>query len=234
MREFEELLASRRREVDKHMTLVHDLHQSALNRSKGGPIDTEHVNILKSAFLVHLYNVVESIMAKIVDEVATDTKKHKPEKWLDDLFLAWIRHRAALDMEVAPNDRLERVVAIIAEAAGRSEIGSTRVAKREGNWADKEIVGIAATLGCTLTFSEEVQQRATVHFFVDNKAPLVFVRHMRNQLAHGNLSFVDSAASLSVEQLRYLQAAVMDYMEAVVSSFVSYLDGQRFLRPPAT
>jgi hypothetical protein len=81
--------------------------------------------------------------------------------------------------------------------------------------------------------TEEVQRRACVRFFIDDKAPLFFVRHMRNQLAHGNLSFIDSATSLSVEQMRYLQAAVMDYMQAVVLSFAGYLDGQHFLRLPA-
>jgi hypothetical protein len=56
---------------------------------------------------------------------------------------------------------------------------------------------------------------------------------MRNQLSHGNLSFVDAAAALSVEQLKFLQGAVMEYMEDVVSSFTNYLDREKFLRPPA-
>ena len=233
MREFQELLTSRRREVEKHRSLVDDLHQAAVSRGRGRPVDTEHINILKSAFLVHLYNVVESVMTKIVDEVAAAAKEHEPDTWLEGLFFAWVRHRAALDLEVAPSERLDRVVAIISEAAGRKEIGSTRIAKPEGNWTDKEIVAIAAKFGCPLQVTEEVQHRACRRFFVDDRAPLFYVRHMRNQLTHGNLSFVDSATHLSVEQLSYLQAAVMDYMEAVVVSFVEYLDGKRFLRPSA-
>src|SRR5690349_17652482 len=129
--EFAELLKIRHKEVEKHLQLVEELDRAARNRGPRGPFDTEHVNILKSAFLVHLYNVVESVMSKIVDEVAASTKLHSPEKWIDDLFMAWVRHRAALDTEMAPSDRLTRIVSIIAEAAGRKQVGSTHVAKRE-------------------------------------------------------------------------------------------------------
>lgn len=233
MREFEELLGLRRREVEKHLSLVIDLENAAKSRDSGRPVDTEHVNILKSALLVHFYNVIESVMSKITDEVSEDTRSHAPDLWIEGLFLAWVRHRAALENEMAPDDRLKKITDLIAEAAGRKTIGSTRIARREGNWTHKEIELVADSLGCQLAVVEEIKTRACVRHFLNEMPPMVYVRHMRNQLGHGNISFVDSAAALSVDQLRSLYETIMDYMAAVVASFVEYLDQKRYLRAPA-
>jgi MAE_28990/MAE_18760-like HEPN len=233
MREFEELFILRKREVEKHLTFVRELHEAALSRSRGSIVDTEQINILKSAFLVHLYNVVESVLTKVIDEVAATTKNHQPHAWTDSVFLAWLRHRVAIDVEMKQSDRVDRMVNVIAEAAGRKQLGSTLIARPEGNWSNKEIETFAASLACQLILRDDVNQKACVRHFVNDMPPIKYVRHMRNQLAHGNLSFVDAAASLSVEQLEFLRAAVIDYMEDVVGSFTSYLENGQFLRQSA-
>ena len=232
--EFNELLSLRRREVVKHLALIRDLDDAVRSRDARGPVDAEHVNILKSAFLVHLYNVVEAVMNKILDEMAAATSRHLPDEWKYELFIAWVRHRAALEREMAPDDRLTHIVSVIAEAAGRKPLGSTRVAKREvGNWTHKEIESAAASLSCPLEISDLVKHEACVRFFVNDMSPLTYVRHMRNQLGHGNISFVDSAAALSVDQLGYLQVTIIDYMDAIVKSFTSNLDQKSYLSQPA-
>lgn len=233
MREFEELLQQRRREIEKHLGLITELEGAVRSRASLGPVDTEHINILKSAFLVHLYNVIESVMSKVTDEVADLTRQHQPDLWVDSLFMAWIKHRASLEMEMAPTDRLNRIADVIAEAAGRKPVASTRVARREGNWTNKEIENIASSLACPLVIPDDIHHRACVRHFVNEMAPLTYVRHMRNQLGHGNLSFVDSGSALSLDQLQLLQAAVIDYMNSVVTSFVDYLGQKRFLRSTA-
>ncbi|MCJ8517849.1 hypothetical protein ABID21_000636 [Pseudorhizobium tarimense] len=233
MREFEELFTLRCREVEKHLAFIEDLHESALNRSGGRPVDTEHVNILKSGFLVHLYNVIESVMAKVIDDVAANTRAHNPHDWHDGVFIAWLRHRAATEQELDSSDRVERMVRVIAEASGRRQIGSTYIAKKESNWSHKEIRAIAETLTCRLAIREDVETQACVVHFMDQKPPMLYVRHMRNQLAHGNLSFVDAASALSTGQLEFLHGAVIEYMKDVVTSFNSYLDAKQFLRVPA-
>jgi hypothetical protein len=231
MREFEQLLIDRRLEVEKHHRFVEELQSSSINRAGRGPVDFEHINIVKSAFLVHLYNVIESVMSKIVEAIATDTSRHQPLSWHDQYFLAWVTHRASLENELAPADRLVRVVNVIAEAAGRRAVGSTHVSKREGNWSHAEVAAFAEKLGCVLTIADDVRNRACVRNFQNDMPPIKYVRHMRNQLAHGNLSFVDASSALSVDQLGELRDAVMDYAAAVVGSFKAYLESQKYLRP---
>lgn len=224
----------RQKEVSLHLQFIGSLEAAAKARKAEGSIDAEHVNIVKSALLVHLYNVVEAVMAMIVNEVASEARAHAPPSWTDGVFHAWIRHRSALAYEeVGGADRISRIVDVIAEATGRKALGSTAVARLENNWAHEQIEAVAQRLGCDLTIDEPIRVAACVRFFVDNHPPMKYVRHMRNQLGHGNVSFVDAGAALSFEQLQFLSNTLGDYMRGVVVSFVAYLDGKRYLRPPA-
>lgn len=230
MREFDELLSNRRREVDKHLAFIREMETAALNRTRSASVDVEHVNILKSAFLVHLYNVVESVMAKVMDEVSSTASKHQPTDWADGVFRSWLAHRAAAVFDVERNQRVERIVSVIEEAAGRKALGSTAVAKREnGNWSNEQIEQFANLLACSLSVRDGVHHRACIRFFVNNMCPMKYVRHMRNELAHGNLSFIEAGTALSVEQLDDLRSAVLDYMDDVTSSFRFYLEDKKYL-----
>lgn len=228
--EFEELLTNRRRELDKHLAFIRELENSALNRTGGAPVDTEHVNILKSAFLVHLYNVVESVMTKTVDEIAAAAEVHPPANWADGLFRSWLEHRANAVVDLAASKRVDRIVSVIAEAAGRQPLESARVAKREGgNWSHDQIANIAGRLSCTLTIRPDVEFSACTRNFLNAMPPMKYVRHMRNQLAHGNVSFIDAGSLLSVAQLDSLRVAILDYMEDVTASFRAFLDEKKYL-----
>ena len=52
---------------------------------------------------------------------------------------------------------------------------------------------------------------------------------MRNQLAHGNISFLTATRAADPDQLGRLQQVIISYMRAVTASFGAYLDGQQFL-----
>ncbi|MEE2953026.1 MAG: MAE_28990/MAE_18760 family HEPN-like nuclease [Pseudomonadota bacterium] len=234
MRDFEDLLNLRKREVEKHLSFVAELEGDAAGRGPARPVDVEHVNILKSAFTVHLYNVVESTMSQIEREVAEELRAHSPRDWSDALFHAWLRHRAAIDEEMADNDRLLRMVDVITEAVGRRQLRSTRVARPSGNWSHNEVEGFARTIDCNLAIPEEVHKRACLVHFVDEKTPLDYVRHMRNQVAHGNVSFIGAVENLTVSRLRELRDSIMDYLDEVAASFARFLNSKAYLGRPAT
>ncbi|MCW1842308.1 MAE_28990/MAE_18760 family HEPN-like nuclease [Prosthecomicrobium hirschii] len=234
MTDFEIIFVERQREIQKHLEFIKELQWSVINRSGGKPIDMEHVNILKSAFLVHLYNVIESVMSKTIEEIDGKAKKHPPSEWASEFFQSWLLHRAILVFDNEPSKRIEKIVKVIGEASGRELVSSARVAKRSsGNWSNKEISDLAAKLTCDLRISPDIDRKACIVFLIDNKVPMTYVRHMRNQLAHGNLSFVDAAAHLTVDQLELLCSTVLDYMNEVVSSFVSYIEGKKYLKVTA-
>lgn len=218
-------------EITAHLALVAQLEAAATGRGTGltAPIETEPVNILKSGYLVHLYNVVEAVMTKIIEEVAVAAQAHPPKNWSDGLLREWSRGRVNMKRDIEINKLEDRVFNLLIETADRGVVTRVPIGKESGNWADREISTLATKLGCQLTLSDDVEQAACAVPFSDGMAPMKFLRHKRNMLAHGNESFADSVSSFSTARLEELKEPAFNYMKAVTSSFDQYLDDEQFL-----
>lgn len=236
MREFTEVLEERATEIDKHLVFIKELNDHAIGRGDvvgTRTVDVEHINILKSGFLVHLYNIVESVMTKVLEEISICAKAHSPMQWSDGLLKEWARGRAGFDKDIGNDNRLERIYALLAETTGRTQLQTVRVLARPGNWSNEEITNIARLLACDLTIPEAVRVAACDDRFENDLGPMKYVRHKRNRLAHGNESFQSAAAHLTPERLADLKVPVINYLREACVSFERYLDERKFLREVA-
>lgn len=234
MKEFRRVLDERKGELDTHLAFISQLEASATGH--GSPpgaarIDTDAVNILKSGLLLHLYNVVEAVMSKVLEEIALAAQSHVPRNWCDGLLQEWAIGRVNLSRDILIQSAETRIVKLLHEAVERSAVTQVSIRRRSGNWSDNEIVKLAQALQCTLSISEPVNLAACETDFEDQKSPMNYIRHMRNQLAHGNLSFVEGARHLPSARLQELCDTVANYMKEVADAFDQYIDNQNFLLP---
>ena len=235
MRSYEELLSGRTGEIESHLLLIKELTAAAIARqgiANLQRVEMEHVDVLKSGFLVHLYNVVEAVMTKILEEVAADVIRYPPAKWSSLVRTEWVRTRAGVEGGIESHQRLSRTVKVVDEAIE----GAVNVAFRvsyERNWSDAEITKVSDRLGCSLQVNSEVVRRACHERFQDDFAPMQYIRHKRNSLAHGNETFREGARQLSSQDLQRLRCTVVEYMESVSTSFTSYLETRSFLQENA-
>ena len=141
MRDFTRILNEREGEVSAHLLLVARLEAAATGRSTGltPPIATEPVNILKSGYIVHLYNVVEAVMTKIIEEVAVAAEAHPPKNWSDGLIREWSRGRVNMKRDIEIPKMEDRVFNLLIETADRKPVSGVPIGKESGNWANKEI-----------------------------------------------------------------------------------------------
>lgn len=234
MRDFSVVLNDRKAEVRSHLTFIQRLESAATGRSNGagiGPSDSEPINILKSGLLVHLYNVIEAVMTKILEEVEIEARAHTPVNWRDGLIREWARGRVNLTREMTVQQAENRVETLVREAISRDNLGTIRIKRKPGNWSDVEIAQVAEKLECALNVPAQVYDRACISVFENDLSPMKYLRHKRNFLAHGNDSFVEAARHLSVERLSELFEATADYMGHVSTAFSEYLDNASFLQP---
>ena len=235
MRAHEELLSARAEEVESHLLLIEELTEAAIARQGVANlqrVEMEHVDVLKSGFLVHLYNVVEAVMTKILEEVAAAVIRYPPGEWSSSVRTEWVRTRAGVERGIESDQRLTRTVKIVDEAIE----GAINVAFRvryEGNWSDSEITKVSERLGCSLQITPDLVRRACDDRFQDDLAPMKYIRHKRNSLAHGNETFREGARQLSSRDLQRLRHTVVEYMESVSASFSSYIEGKSFLQENA-
>lgn len=235
MKAYEELLTARKSELDAHLTLITELNAAAIARQGVANlrvVETEHVEILKSGFLVHLYNVVEAVMDLILDELAAAAIIHPPGKWHRTVRTEWVRARAGIERGLESEQRLQRTMNILEEAIGE-KVGVDFRVRRDGNWANEEIDRISERLGCGLNVPAHIRDAACTVAFQDNMAPMKYVRHKRNRLAHGNETFGSGANLLTPNDLGRLRDPVLAYMSAIAVSYTHYLDGEAFLHQNA-
>jgi hypothetical protein len=234
VKEFRRVLDERKSELDTHLAFISQIEALATGHGRtagGGRFDTDSINILKSGLLLHLYNVVEAVMSKVLEEIALAAQSHVPRKWCDGLLQEWAIGRVNLTRDILIQNAETRIVKLLQEAVERSDVTQVSIRRRSGNWSDSEIAELAGALQCTLSISDPVKLAACEMHFEDRKAPMNYIRHMRNQLAHGNLSFVEGARHLSSARLQELCDNVINYMVEVVDAFDLYIDNQNFLLP---
>ena len=59
------------------------------------------------------------------------------------------------------------------------------------------------------------------------------VKSLRNDLAHGSLSFAECGAGTTVKELRDIANWTATYLREVVAHFVAYISSHEFLVPGA-
>lgn len=231
MNEIRRILDERKTEIFIHLAFIAQLEALATGAGQvlAIRVDTDALNILKSGMLLHIYNVVEAVMSKVLQEIGAAAESHLPRNWCDGLLKEWAVGRVNLTKDILISNAEDRIVELLREAVERSAVTQVKIRRRSGNWSDREIVKLADALQCTLTVSESVRRAACETVFQDERAPMGYIRHMRNQLAHGNLSFVEGARHLPSRSLRELCEAVIEYMSEVADSFDNYIDNRRYL-----
>jgi len=234
--EFSVILSERIIEIETHLRFITELEASAVGRGTGihtAPVDSEPVNILKSGFLVHLYNVVEAVMAKVLEEVAIAAAVHPPKEWCNGLLREWALGRVNLSRDLSVHDAETRFVVLVQEAIDRAALSNVSIRRRTGNWSHEEVVELATALGCPLVISGPVRTAACENVFENQMPPMKYLRHKRNRLAHGNESFLDGARHIPSSRLAELRDPVISYMVEVVASFDQYIVGKSFLHQTA-
>ena len=92
------------------------------------------------------------------------------------------------------------------------------------------IEAITLRLGCPLPVSASVYS-AVKRSFRDELGPLGVVRKLRNNLAHGSISFAQCAEDVTVSRLIELKETTVNYLREVVGCFDRFIESSEFLRP---
>jgi hypothetical protein len=110
-------------------------------------------------------------------------------------------------------------------------IGSFAIEKGGGgNWDDGAIEAISDRLGFRLQVSRDVYNDIKRRI-KDDLGPLGLAKRLRNELAHGSISFTECAEDATVAWLVELKDKTASYLREVVARFVSYIEAHEYLIP---
>ena len=86
-----------------------------------------------------------------------------------------------------------------------------------------------------LNFNESIYHSAKKHIDTgiipryNNYGGLELIKIFRNELAHGEVSFVQCGERLDLVQLKELSKIVFDYLQAVIKLFTSFITNKEYL-----
>jgi MAE_28990/MAE_18760-like HEPN len=199
----------------------------------GGPtITAQQQRILYSSVYLQLYSLVEASITKCLDAVCDAAAKNgwKPGDLSAELRREWVRHSARTHITLTDENRLKHALEIVELLVKALPVSSIEVEKSGGSWDDKQIESITNRIGLRLRISQNVYQDVKRPLRND-KGALTLIATLRNDLAHGSLSFAECGENVLVAELRDLKGKAALYLGEVVDEFEGWIESYEFLDP---
>ena len=176
--------------------------------------------ILKSNYILMLYNLVESCtvsgILEIYERLKDDNCMYKDV--IDEIKEMWITSQVSqvYSPTTSKSTYEKRVKKIIESITQNSIIELDKsVLKLSGNLDAKRIK--------LLCDKHRIRYNAQ-----DSKAALRMVKEKRNSLAHGSISFSDCARDLTLNDLRDIKIAVINFMEDILKGMENYYEYKEY------
>ena len=229
------IFEDRVQEVEAYLDLLDGLDKQ-LKKGRpqigGDPISAPQQHILYSAVYLQLYNLVEVTVTKCIEAVhkaASETGRWKPADLSGHLLEEWVRLKADTDSALNLDRRRQRAVDLCRHVLDDLPVMWPSDAHLGGNWDDTEIERLSVRLGCNLRISAEAKAAVKRHVH-DDKGYLALIRDRRNRLAHGNLSFAECGATVTIQDLRRTKDCTVLYLREVIDAFEQHIESYEFLK----
>jgi len=239
MNDFSQTFEDRCEEIETYLDLLDSLERQVqegtprLGGESGSIITVQQQRILYSSVYLQLYNLVESTVKRCVEAVCVAViRDHwRPNDLSNNVRREWVRFTAQTHIELNSENRLESALSLCDHLVQILPISTFKIETGGGgNWDDKAIEKISNRLGLSLSINPNIYE-GIKRPFRDDKGALTFVKSLRNDLAHGSLSFAECGEGITVSELRDLFNLITLYLKEVVFCFKASIDAHEFLLP---
>lgn len=238
MNAFEVAFSERLSEIDSYLDLIaafEDQVRTGPPRvgADGPVISALQQRILYSSVYLQLYNLIEATVTRCIEGVCdaiTNDDRWNPSDLTMNFRREWVRYIARTHTDLNYENRLQSSLNMCDHLVQALPVGKLEIEKAGGNWDDEEIFRVAERLGVSLHISAE-SSAAVKRPFRNDKGALSLIVKLRNDLAHGNISFGECGAGITVGELRDLKDRTAVYMTEVVAEFKSFIESHQFLAP---
>ncbi|MCQ1773704.1 MAE_28990/MAE_18760 family HEPN-like nuclease [Neorhizobium galegae] len=199
----------------------------------GAAISPQQTHILRAGVFVQLYNLVEATMTRCLEALAAASTNGA---WVPgDLTPAfrkeWVKVVVAANKDLNAENRLRHAVTLTELLVTSQPLQAFKIEKGGGgNWNDTAIEEILDRLGLRLVLAPQVRSAAK-RPVRDQLGPLALVVKLRNDLAHGSISFKECGENETVGGLRQISQNTAMYLRSVVRAVERSIERHEFLTP---
>jgi len=229
---FDERLA----EVEAYLTFLEEMETAAQSGpprfgETGAPLTQLQAEILRAGVFVQLYNLVEATMTKCLDAIAQASIDGQwiPGQLTPAFRKEWVRVFAAVGVPMNPDKRLEYAVRLTDLLVANRGLEPFKLEKGGGgNWDDEMIEGMLAKLGVQLVLAPTVRVAAK-RPYRDQLRVMRVIMKLRNDLAHGNISFAECGQNETSLSLREVTKSAAMYLRTVVRAIGRFIQRHEYL-----
>lgn len=217
-----ELFEDRKSEIEFYYSILLDIDSDCDNVRTMD--NSRFLRILKSNFLLMLYNLIEACVVSGMTEIYSILEQSESayEELVDQIQRLWTNN--SIDqIYISSGDRKayeNKVQEIISIVIGRRPIILTKdMLKRSisGNLDAKKI--------------KEICDKHKIRYVAsDDDNCLRTVKIKRQNLAHGDESFGDCARDMTLTDLEHIKDVVVSFMRAILSGMKVYYDEKQYLK----
>lgn len=219
-------------EYIEFLKLVDIQAQSGKPQLGRSTITTCQQRMLYSSVYLQLYNLVEATATWCTSAVAEATFANgswRVKQLHSKVRNEWVRTNLRTHTQLGEEKRYDTSVKVCENIIKNLPVEEWEIEKGGGgNWDDLSIEDLSTRVGCSLRIQNSIK-RAALRPFRDDRNALRYVKHLRNKLAHGSISFQQSGEEVTINELIHLKSTTVDYLREVVRCFKTYLDGHMYL-----
>jgi hypothetical protein len=218
-------------EFHSHLSVARMLEQRVDEGIVEGDLRVEirHVNTVKSGLLIHLYNIVEAVTSRTLQEVGAVVVTEQPKLWTEKILSEWVRSEVWSGEDRIGDPAMKRLTLVSSNLASGELLKAFLIKGEPGSWDNDAIKKVASRLGCTLSLSPEISRAAYERKYRNEKTALQYLAKRRNDIAHGTSTFEEGANNLSIDDLDNLSDRILPYLKAVVESYQDFLVNKEYL-----
>jgi nucleotide-binding universal stress UspA family protein len=225
-------LQDRSQEFDRHYNIACMLEGRVDAATVDGDIEIEvrHINTIKSGLLVHLYNIVEAVSTRTLKEVGRVVSTERPGLWTEVVLKEWVRSEFWATEERLGETALKHLSRVSGKLVSGNNTEAFQIKGESGSWDDDSIKKVAERLGCDLIVPMDIKRKAREKIYRNEKSAFQYLALRRNDLAHGNSTFEESASDLTLNDIQDLAERILPYLKEVTSSYEMFLSNKCFLK----
>ncbi len=226
-------------EVNAFIKLISAIEHSVQNgtpllRSPAGDdvlVEPIQQKLLYAGVYLHLYNLVEATVSRCiaaVEEATSEALQWRASDLSAELRKEWVRSLIKPHEIHSAENRLTLAISLCEHLVHMLPINMKITQGGGGNWDDEAIFRFASRLGIRLELKSASEVKRPLR---DDMGALQLIRHLRNKLAHGQISFAECGDGLSSAELIELKEKTVAYLSEVIDCFDGFISRHEFLLP---
>ena len=179
------------------------------------------LRVLKSNFLLMLYNLVEACIVSGMMEIYESLRNNNPSysSLIDEIRILWSNYEISkiYDSSAGKTSYEKRVQDVIEQVITNQPI-----------MLYKETLGISGNLDARVI--RKICDKHRIRYVAsDDNGYLKIVKDKRNDLAHGDVSFGDCARDMTLNDLEHIKDEVTNFIQGILVGMKLYFDSNGFL-----